>query len=170
MEQDDVRTPPPLRRCGARPGAQLRQTNVDVLTEQLRNNEGSSCSAEGEPHRRGPSRSQAQPDHQLYAAEANLKTSCATYEQVIGDFSSMRGYRRPSSIPLPSQLEDAMTLGRCQILFVTAAAHQEEVFLAERRRDRRLSWSPEVMSMLIFRNASGGARSAGAAGLYCHRP
>ena len=55
---------------------------------------------------------------QLYAAQANLKTSRATYEQVIGHPPS--NLVQPPSIVhlLPSQLEDAMTLGDGQNPFI----------------------------------------------------
>ena len=66
---------------------------------------------------------------QLYAAQANLKTSRATYEVVIGHPPS--NLVHPPSIVhlLPSQLEDAMTLGDGQNPFILAAVYQEEASL-----------------------------------------
>ena len=66
---------------------------------------------------------------QLYAAQANLKTSRATYEVIIGHPPSNLAH--PPSIVhlLPSQLEDAMTLGDGQNPFILAAVYQEEASL-----------------------------------------
>ena len=66
---------------------------------------------------------------QLYAAQANLKTSRATYEQVIGHPPS--NLVHPPSIVhlLPGQLEDAMTLSDGENRFILAAVYQEEASL-----------------------------------------
>ena len=66
---------------------------------------------------------------QLYAAQANLKTSRATYEQIVGHPPS--NLTHPPSIVhlLPSQLEDAMTLGDGQNPFILNAVYQEEASL-----------------------------------------
>ena len=63
----------------------LRQTNVDVLTEQLRQTKDRFNV--GEVTRTDVAQAEARRSDsitQLYAAQANLKTSRATYEQVIG--------------------------------------------------------------------------------------
>ena len=95
----------------------LRQTNVDVLTEQLRQTKDrfnvgevtrtDVAQAEARGETRSPSSMPPRP---------NLKTSRATYEQVIGHPPS--NLVHPPSIVhlLPSQLEDAMTLSDGRIL------------------------------------------------------
>src|SRR4029077_10909855 len=109
---------------------QLRQTNVDVLTEQLRQTKDRFNV--GEVTRTDVAQAEARRSDsitQLYAAQANLKTSRATYEQVIGHPPS--NLVNPPSIAhlLPSQLEDAMTLGDGQNPFILAAVYQEEASL-----------------------------------------
>jgi outer membrane protein len=109
---------------------QLRQTNVDVLTEQLRQTKDRFNV--GEVTRTDVAQAEARRSDsitQLYAAQANLKTSRATYEQVIGHPPS--NLVHPPSIVhlLPSQLEDAMTLGDGQNPFILAAVYQEEASL-----------------------------------------
>ena len=108
----------------------LRQTNVDVLTEQLRQTKDRFNV--GEVTRTDVAQAEARRSNsitQLYAAQANLKTSRATYEQVIGHPPS--NLVHPPSIVhlLPSQLEDAMTLGDGQNPFILAAVYQEEASL-----------------------------------------
>jgi outer membrane protein len=108
----------------------LRQTNVDVLTEQLRQTKDRFNV--GEVTRTDVAQAEARRSDsitQLYAAQANLKTSRATYEQVIGHPPS--NLVNPPSIVhlLPSQLEDAMTLGDGQNPFILAAVYQEEASL-----------------------------------------
>jgi len=108
----------------------LRQTNVDVLTEQLRQTKDRFNV--GEVTRTDVAQAEARRSDaitQLYAAQANLKTSRATYEQVIGHPPS--NLVHPPSIVhlLPSQLEDAMTLGDGQNPFILAAVYQEEASL-----------------------------------------
>ena len=108
----------------------LRQTNVDVLTEQLRQTKDRFNV--GEVTRTDVAQAEARRSDaitQLYAAQANLKTSRATYEQVIGHPPS--NLVHPPSIVhlLPSQLEDAMTLGDGENPFILAAVYQEEASL-----------------------------------------
>jgi len=108
----------------------LRQTNVDVLTEQLK--ETKDRFKVGEVTRTDVAQAEARRSDsitQLYAAQANLKTSRATYEQVIGHPPS--NLVHPLSIVhlLPSQLEDAMTLGDGQNPFILTAVYQEEASL-----------------------------------------
>ena len=108
----------------------LRQTNVDVLTEQLRQTKDRFNV--GEVTRTDVAQAEARRSNsitQLYAAQANLKTSRATYEEVIGHPPS--NLVHPPSIVhlLPSQLEDAMTLGDGQNPFILAAVYQEEASL-----------------------------------------
>ena len=108
----------------------LRQTNVDVLTEQLRQTKDRFNV--GEVTRTDVAQAEARRSDsitQLYAAQANLKTSRATYEVVIGHPPS--NLVHPPSIVhlLPSQLEDAMTLGDGQNPFILAAVYQEEASL-----------------------------------------
>jgi outer membrane protein len=108
----------------------LRQTNVDVLTEQLRQTKDRFNV--GEVTRTDVAQAEARRSDaitQLYAAQANLKTSRATYEQIIGHPPS--NLVHPPSIVhlLPSQLEDAMTLGDGENPFILAAVYQEEASL-----------------------------------------
>ena len=108
----------------------LRQTNVDVLTEQLRQTKDRFNV--GEVTRTDVAQAEARRSDaitQLYAAQANLKTSRATYEQVIGHPPS--NLVHPPSIVhlLPSQLEDAMTLSDGENPFILAAVYQEEASL-----------------------------------------
>ena len=108
----------------------LRQTNVDVLTEQLRQTKDRFNV--GEVTRTDVAQAEARRSDaitQLYAAQANLKTSRATYEQIIGHPPS--NLVHPPSIVhlLPSQFEDAMTLGDGQNPFILAAVYQEEASL-----------------------------------------
>src|SRR5262245_60084348 len=108
----------------------LRQTNVDVLTEQLRQTKDRFNV--GEVTRTDVAQAEARRSDaitQLYAAQANLKTSRATYEQIIGHPPS--NLVHPPSIVhlLPSQLEDAMTLSDGENPFILAAVYQEEASL-----------------------------------------
>ena len=108
----------------------LRQSNVEVLTEQLRQTKDRFNV--GEVTRTDVAQAEARRSDaitQLYAAQANLKTSRATYEQVIGHPPS--NLVHPPSIVhlLPSQLEDAMTLGDGQNPFILNAVYQEEASL-----------------------------------------
>src|SRR6476661_4609552 len=108
----------------------LRQTNVDVLTEQLRQTKDRFNV--GEVTRTDVAQAEARRSDsitQLYAAQANLKTSRATYEVVIGHPPS--NLVHPPSIVhlLPSQLDDAMTLGDGQNPFILTAVYQEEASL-----------------------------------------
>jgi len=108
----------------------LRQSNVDVLTEQLRQTKDRFNV--GEVTRTDVAQAEARRSDaitQLYAAQANLKTSRATYEQIIGHPPS--NLVHPPSIVhlLPSQLEDAMTLSDGENPFILAAVYQEEASL-----------------------------------------
>ena len=108
----------------------LRDSNVEVLTEQLRQTKDRFNV--GEVTRTDVAQAEARRSDaitQLYAAQANLKTSRATYEQVIGHPPS--NLVQPPSIAhlLPSQLEDAMTLGDGENPFILAAVYEEEASL-----------------------------------------
>ena len=108
----------------------LRQSNVDVLTEQLRQTKDRFNV--GEVTRTDVAQAEARRSDaitQLYAAQANLKTSRGTYEQIIGHPPS--NLVHPPSIVhlLPSQLQDAMTLGDGQNPVILAAVYQEEASL-----------------------------------------
>ena len=108
----------------------LRNSNVEVLTEQLRQTKDRFNV--GEVTRTDVAQAEARRSDsitQLYAAQANLKTSRATYEQIIGHPPS--NLVHPPSIVhlLPSQLEDAMTLGDGQNPFILTTVYQEEASL-----------------------------------------
>src|SRR6478672_1400284 len=108
----------------------LRQTNVDVLTEQLRQTKDRFNV--GEVTRTDVAQAEARRSDaitQLYAAQANLKASRATYEQVIGHPPS--NLLHPPTIVslLPSRLEDAMTLGDGENPVILNVVYQEEASL-----------------------------------------
>ena len=108
----------------------LRQTNVDVLTEQLRQTKDRFNV--GEVTRTDVAQAEARRSDaitQLYAAQANLKASLATYEQVIGHPPS--NLIHPPSIVhlLPGRLEDAMTLGDGENPVILNAVYLEEASL-----------------------------------------
>jgi outer membrane protein len=108
----------------------LRQSNVDVLTEQLRQTKDRFNV--GEVTRTDVAQAEARRSDaitQLYAAQADLKASRATYEQVIGHPPS--NLEHPPSIAhlLPSRLEDAMTLGDAENPIILNVVYQEEASL-----------------------------------------
>jgi len=108
----------------------LRDSNVEVLTEQLRQTKDRFNV--GEVTRTDVAQAEARRSDaitQLYAAQANLKASRATYEQIIGHPPS--NLIHPPSIVhlLPSRLDDAMTLGDGENPFILNAVYQEEASL-----------------------------------------
>jgi outer membrane protein len=108
----------------------LRESNVEVLSEQLRQTKDRFNV--GEVTRTDVAQGEARRSDavtQLYAAQADLKSSRATYEQVIGH--PPVNLLQPPSIAdlLPSRLEDAMTLSDGQNPFVLSAVYQEEASL-----------------------------------------
>ncbi len=108
----------------------LRQSNVDVLTEQLRQTKDRFNV--GEVTRTDVAQAEARRSDaitQLYAAQADLKSSRATYEQIIGHPPS--GLIHPGSIVslLPTALEDAMTQSDGQNPVILNAIYQEEASL-----------------------------------------
>jgi outer membrane protein len=108
----------------------LRQTNVDVLTEQLKQTKDRFNV--GEVTRTDVAQAEARRSDaitQLYAAQANLKTSRAAYEQVIGHPPS--NLVNPPTIVhlLPSRLDDAMTLGDGENPVILNVVYQEEASL-----------------------------------------
>lgn len=108
----------------------LRQTNVDVLTEQLKQTKDRFNV--GEVTRTDVAQAEARRSDaitQLYAAQANLKTSRATYEQVIGHPPSNLVHPPTIVHLLPSRLEDAMTLGDGENPVILNAVYQEEASL-----------------------------------------
>jgi outer membrane protein len=108
----------------------LRESNVSVLTEQLRQTKDRFNV--GEVTRTDVAQAEARRSDavtQLYAAQANLKASRATYEQVIGHPPSNLVHP-PSIISLlPTNLEDSMTLGDGENPNILAAVYQEEASL-----------------------------------------
>ena len=108
----------------------LRQSNVDVLTEQLRQTKDRFDV--GEVTRTDVAQAEARRSDaitQLYAAQAALKASRATYEVVIGYPPS--DLQHPPSIAalLPGRLDDAMTLGDGENPIILNAVYQEEASL-----------------------------------------
>jgi outer membrane protein len=108
----------------------LRESNVNVLTEQLRQTKDRFNV--GEVTRTDVAQAEARRSDavtQLYAAQANLKASRATYEQVIGHPPSNLVHP-PSIISLlPTTLEGSMTLGDGENPNILAAVYQEEASL-----------------------------------------
>ena len=149
----------------------LRQTNVDVLTEQLRQTKDRFNV--GEVTRTDVAQAEARRSDaitQLYAAQANLKTSRATYEQVIGHPPS--NLVHPPSIVhlLPSQLEDAMTLSDGQNPFILAAVYQEEASLYNVSSDRGRAVAAGHARCRLYAALRQSRTLTGAAGLYRNGP
>ena len=108
----------------------LRESNVEVLSEQLRQTKDRFNV--GEVTRTDVAQGEARRSDavtQLYAAQADLKSSRATYEQVIGHPPA--NLLQPPTIGdlLPSRLEDAMTLSDGQNPFILNSVYQEEASL-----------------------------------------
>jgi outer membrane protein len=108
----------------------LRESNVNVLSEQLRQTKDRFNV--GEVTRTDVAQAEARRSDavtQLYAAQANLKASRAVYEQVIGHPPSNLVHP-PSIISLlPTTLEDAMTLGDGENPNILSSVYQEEASL-----------------------------------------
>ena len=132
----------------------LRQTNVDVLTEQLRQTKDRFNV--GEATRTDVAQAEARRSDaitQLYAAQANLKASRATYEQVIGHPPSDLIHPPTIVSLLPSRLEDAMTLGDGENPVFLNVVYQEEASLYNVSQIEGES-CPRSRSTSIIRNAS----------------
>src|SRR5262245_32183151 len=105
----------------------LRENDVKVLTEQLKATKDRF--EVGEVTRTDVAQAEARRSEALStlaAAQANLKTSNAAYEQIIGHPPG--NLETPPSIRglLPSSLDDAMTLGDGENPLILAAVYQEE--------------------------------------------
>ena len=108
----------------------LRENDVRVLTEQLKATKDRF--EVGEVTRTDVAQAEARRSEALStvaAAQANLKTSNAAYEQIIGHPPG--NLETPPSIRhlLPSTLDDAMTLGDGENPIILAAIYQEEASL-----------------------------------------
>jgi len=108
----------------------LRENNVKVLTEQLK--ETKDRFDVGEVTRTDVAQAEARRSDSLATlsvAQANLKTSNAAYEQIIGHPPG--NLVTPPSIRhlLPSTFEEAMTLGDGENPLILAAVYQEEASL-----------------------------------------
>jgi outer membrane protein len=108
----------------------LRENDVTVLTEQLKATKDRFDV--GEVTRTDVAQAEARRSEALStlaAAQANLKTSNAAYEQIIGHPPGK--LETPPSILalLPSSLDDAMTLGDGENPIILAAIYQEETSL-----------------------------------------
>ena len=108
----------------------LRENDVTVLTEQLRATQDRFDV--GEVTRTDVAQAEArrsEAQSTLAAAQANLKTSNAAYEQIIGHPPGK--LETPPSIRglLPGSLDDAMTLGDGENPLILAAVYQEEASL-----------------------------------------
>jgi outer membrane protein len=108
----------------------LRENDVTVLTEQLKATKDRFDV--GEVTRTDVAQAEARRSEALStlaAAQANLKTSNAAYEQIIGHPPGK--LETPPSIRglLPSSLDDAMTLGDGENPLILAAVYQEEASL-----------------------------------------
>jgi outer membrane protein TolC len=107
----------------------LRENNVTVLTEQLKQTRDRFQCRRGDAHRVAQAearRSSSIAD--LNVAQSNLKASRATYEQVGHPPSNLV---TPPSIMhlLPSSLDEAMTLGDGENPVILGAVYQEEASL-----------------------------------------
>ena len=108
----------------------LRENDVKVLTEQLKATKDRFDV--GEVTRTDVAQAEARRSEALStlaAAQANLKTSNAAYEQIIGHPPG--SLETPPSILylLPTTLDDAMTLGDGENPVILAAVYQEEASL-----------------------------------------
>src|SRR5690349_3830991 len=108
----------------------LRENDVTVLTEQLKATKDRFDV--GEVTRTDVAQAEARRSEALStlaAAQANLKTSNAAYEQIIGHPPGK--LETPPSIRglLPTSLDDAMTLGDGENPIILAAVYQEEASL-----------------------------------------
>jgi outer membrane protein len=108
----------------------LRENDVSVLTEQLKATKDRFDV--GEVTRTDVAQAEARRSEALStlaAAQANLKTSNAAYEQIIGHPPGK--LETPPSIRhlLPSALDEAMTLGDGENPIILAAVYQEEASL-----------------------------------------
>jgi outer membrane protein len=108
----------------------LRENDVKVLTEQLKATKDRFDV--GEVTRTDVAQAEARRSEALStlaAAQANLKTSNAAYEQIIGHPPG--NLETPPSIRhlLPSTLDDSMTLGDGENPIILAAVYQEEASL-----------------------------------------
>ena len=108
----------------------LRENDVKVLTEQLKATKDRFDV--GEVTRTDVAQAEARRSEALStlaAAQANLKTSNAAYEQIIGHPPG--NLETPPSILhlLPSTLDDSMTLGDGENPIILAAIYQEEASL-----------------------------------------
>ena len=108
----------------------LRENDVKVLTEQLKATKDRF--AVGEVTRTDVAQAEARRAEALStlaAAQANLKTSRAAYEQIIGHPPG--DLVTPPSIKhlLPATLDEAMTLGDGENPIILAAVYQEEASL-----------------------------------------
>src|SRR5690242_1946386 len=108
----------------------LRENDVKVLTEQLKATKDRFDV--GEVTRTDVAQAEARRSEALStlaAAQANLKTSNAAYEQIIGHPPG--NLETPPSILylLPTTLNDAMTLGDGENPIILAAVYQEEASL-----------------------------------------
>jgi outer membrane protein len=108
----------------------LRENDVKVLTEQLKATKDRFDV--GEVTRTDVAQAEARRSEALStlaAAQANLKTSNAAYEQIIGHPPG--SLETPPSILylLPTTLNDAMTLGDGENPIILAAVYQEEASL-----------------------------------------
>jgi outer membrane protein len=108
----------------------LRQSNVDVLTEQLRQTKDRFNV--GEVTRTDVAQAEARRSDavtQLYAAQANLKSSRGTYEQVIGHPPSDLSYPTTIAHLLPTGLDESMTLADGQNPLILNTVYLEEASL-----------------------------------------
>ncbi len=108
----------------------LRENNVTVLTEQLKQTKDRFNV--GEVTRTDVAQAEARRSSaiaDLNVAQSNLKSSRATYEQVIGHPPS--NLVTPPSIlhVLPQSLDEAMTLGDGENPVILGAVYQEEASL-----------------------------------------
>jgi outer membrane protein len=108
----------------------LRENDVKVLTEQLKATKDRFDV--GEVTRTDVAQAEARRSEALStlaAAQANLKTSNAAYEQIIGHPPG--NLETPPSVRhlLPSTLDDSMTLGDGENPVILAAVYQEEASL-----------------------------------------
>lgn len=150
----------------------LRKNNIAVLEEQLKQTRDRF--QVGEVTRTDVAQAEAslaQARSELYAAQAQLKTSAANYRQIIGDEPKHLEPGRPLDALLPKSLNEAINVALAEHPGVVAALHQVDaaelaVKVAESALSPTLSVNAQLSSQYDSFLGSPGSRyfSAGASG------
>jgi outer membrane protein len=150
----------------------LRKNNISVLEEQLKQTRDRF--QVGEVTRTDVAQAEAtlaQARSELYAAQAQLKTSVAAYRQIIGNEPGRLDPGRSLEPLLPKSLDEAIAIALAEHPGVTAALHQVDaaelaVKVAESALSPTLSVNAQLSNQYDSFLGSPGSRmfSAGASG------